>query len=262
MNVVKLYAGLGNQMFQYAFGKLLESYNSEVIFEAGWYKFPRDPARPFGLNKFQTILPIFDFISGNVSIKEEDIAHYHYVPKYLKEKDVNFKGYWQNINYVLPVLEDLKQEFKVNLIYRTEQYYAIKAKILLDKNSVGLHVRRGDFITKEHHHHVLPLEYYRKALSYLSDKKGQLFVFSDDIKWCQTQFPDAVIVDMEDYLCLDLLRTCKHKIIANSTFSWWAAILGETENGITIAPSRWVLFDKQEEIIQTNKLIPSNWVRL
>lgn len=263
MNVIKLYGGLGNQMFQYAFGKLMEvQYDRIVRYDISWFSKPQqDVIRLFQLNKFRTKL--LSFPEGGMlpktKISEGDQDYYMYNPQVLGLDNTYFFGYWQNRGYVEPILSILKEEFKVlNNLY-TDTYIELKEQII-STESIGIHIRRGDYLTKGHH--LLPISYYKEALSLIALELGtyQLFVFSDDIPWCKEQFPEAIFVNEVDYLSFDLLRLCKHKIVANSTFSWWASMIAKS--GIIIAPIQWRLSDDQEERIKQQQLIPNTWIRI
>jgi len=86
---------------------------------------------------------------------------------------------------------------------------------------------------------MLPMDYYRKALK--KTPKGNLYIFSDDIPWCKVNFREyenVTFVNLEDHLSFELLRLCPYKIIANSTFSWWAAYLG-IPNQVVYRPDNW-----------------------
>ena len=261
MNVVKIYGGLGNQMFQYAFGKAIEKNGLPVTYEISWYNKPQEVIRPFHLNRFRLTLKIGTFSSDRPTIHEKEF--YRFVPNHLQRHDANFFGYWQNRKYLESVLPELKDEFRVNPGLYTEEYLNWKGKILSSDNSVSLHIRRGDYLTKGHH--LLPLSYYTDCLKYLMERFDNLsiFIFSDDIAWCKENIKNVEgYIDLEDYLCLDLMRMCTHKITANSTFSWWAGILGEKENSITFAPIRWRLNDEEESVVSEEKFVPDNWIRL
>jgi len=262
MNVVKIYAGLGNQMFQYAFGKSMEANGIKVCYDLSWFAKPADPPRPFALNKFRTDISVGGFMNKK-TIHESDSEGYTFNPEYLTMEDVNFFGYWQHQGYVQNVLPLLREHFKVRPKLYTERYLELKEQIVCSE-SIALHVRRGDYLTKGHH--LLPIEYYAKALDMLVEKKveGKVYVFSDDVTWCKENFIGShfVFVNEVDYLSFDLMRLCPHKIVANSTFSWWAAMVGDIYNGMTMAPLRWRLRDDQEEKIKEQGFIPEHWIRI
>ena len=110
---------------------------------------------------------------------------------------------------------------------------------------VGIHIRRQDYLTNPNHHFV-GLDYYKKALSkFPSDI--QVLVFSDDSKWCHEQSlfnDDRFMISENDsgYVDMCLMTMCTDFIIGNSSFSWWAAWLGN--KGKVIAPKNWFPDDK------------------
>ncbi len=110
---------------------------------------------------------------------------------------------------------------------------------------VGIHIRRQDYLTNPNHHFV-GLDYYKKALSkFPSDI--QVLVFSDDSKWCHEQDlfnDDRFMISENDsgYVDMCLMTMCTDFIIGNSSFSWWAAWLGNRGN--VIAPKNWFPDDK------------------
>ena len=109
----------------------------------------------------------------------------------------------------------------------------------------------------------LPMKYYFSAIKEL---KGDLFIFSDDIPWCKNTFikqyfPNRTItfVDMEDYLCFELMRFCKHNIISNSTYSWWAALLNTYIDKKVIRPKHYL--NDSEQLSDTYRY-PKEWIKM
>ena len=106
---------------------------------------------------------------------------------------------------------------------------------------IALHIRRGDFIWNNKNHPPLSLDYYKSALE-LFDSDREVIIFSDDTEWCKEQelFEDdrfAVAEGGDQFYDLCLMSMCDDFIIANSTFSWWGAWLGN--RGKVIAPKNW-----------------------
>jgi len=104
-----------------------------------------------------------------------------------------------------------------------------------EHNACGIHVRRNDYL--QHDFIIkLTMDYYTDAINRIGASK--YIVCSDDVEWCkqnfvgpQFEFPNGT--QMEDFATL---MGCEHLINANSTFSWWAALLMKHEKGTVIAP--------------------------
>ena len=136
--------------------------------------------------------------------------------------------------------------------------------------SVGVHIRRGDYVANpiaNQFHGVCSLEYYLAAIAKLKEEIGapRFFVFSDDIGWARQnlRLPDpTTFVDhngeAHDYEDLRLMSLCKHHIIANSSFSWWGAWLSNNPDKIVIAPERWF----RDPSMDPRDLVPEGWHRL
>jgi len=138
-----------------------------------------------------------------------------------------------------------------------------------EKNSVSLHIRRGDYLTMQKAIDtigVCPLDYYDKAIREITRKikNPTFFIFSDDINWVKenlkTNSPTIFVSGgkLKDYEELILMSKCKHNIIANSSFSWWGAWLNNNPNKIVIAPKKWF----KDTSKNTRDLIPESWLKL
>ncbi len=144
-----------------------------------------------------------------------------------------------------------------------------KSEIILNSDSVSLHIRRGDYAKDKKtnaYHGLLSLQYYHNAISKMSNivNKPQFFIFSDDIKWVKENFkiafPAIFILNSNDkaYEDLFLMTLCKNHIIANSSFSWWGAWLCTNPSKIVYAPKQWLAVNNH----QTSDLIPKDWHRI
>lgn len=154
------------------------------------------------------------------------------------------RGYWQSEKY----FKDYRDEI-VSMLTPT---YPMTASFLKQKeqiestNSVAVHVRRGDYVALGI---CLSDVYYREALLRICQKVNDpvFYVFSDDMEYAKQLFAEFVsdqVVSIcyeghnstiEDFL---LMKSCKHNIIANSSYSWWAAWANVHENKIVVAPKR------------------------
>jgi len=101
-----------------------------------------------------------------------------------------------------------------------------------------LHIRRGDYLKYPTIHPVLEFEYYKKALSHIKDYSC-LYIFTDSELPGNFVFDNAKIIKCEnDYEDFFIMANCDYNVIANSTFSWWAAYLNK-KNKKTVAPQKW-----------------------
>lgn len=266
MNVVKMRGGIGNQMFQYAFGKMLLKNNKSVAYDISWYNPRRTEQsqypRPFRIPLFKlSEFDIHEFDPANPIIYEKRVGFNPKVFNMLNEN--NFDGYWQYYSYYESILSDLYEEFQLRTDYYTEEFMKMAERIW-NCESVAVHVRRGDYLhQRKGGYGNLPMKYYFNAIQAV---KGDLFFFSDDIPWCKDTFLNAyfpnrqiTFVDLEDYLCFELMRFCKHQIIPNSTFSWWAALLNDCQGKIVIRPKHFLGRTEKES---DEYHYPKHWIKI
>jgi hypothetical protein len=271
MNIVKIIGGLGNQMFQYAFGRAMEE---PAAYDNTWYLTDHEHPRTYTLDKFNTQITLYPFIRGqhltNERVHKNDIG-FDLNLNVLKQKDTNYYGYWQHMAYYKDILPRLRKELTVKKEFYTIAFLELKRKIV-NCESVAIHVRRTDYLYQKGFWN-LDMDYYDKAWL-LCNKGEHLFIFSDDIPWCKTYFKEDYFINpitfvnlKEDYLEFELLKLCKHKIIANSTFSYWAAILSNHPDQIIIAPSGWITGARELDQKERMKLVdstyyPAEWIKI
>lgn len=245
--IIGISGGLGNQMFKYAFGISAEKSALEPVFFHKRYgpEFDMRHGRKFELDAFR--------VTGKFIDSPEE------VPKIYRSY---FDDGWQSEKYFDKDL--VKSEF----VLKNE--LSDKAKKLLVHTWAGpttfIHVRRGDFLWEsESFQGVLPLSYYKNAMAYIRQRNDgmRFFVFSDDPEWCRGTFLGEEVIGTgnaaEDMLLMSL---CSCAIIANSTFSWWAAWLGDQRvrgpKRTVIAPRKWYA----DPNMSAADLVPERWVRL
>lgn len=154
------------------------------------------------------------------------------------------------------------------------------AKSYLDQincsESVSIHIRRGDFLDLQHFFRIIPIEYYKIAVKEIFNKinNPKFFIFSNDLEWAKNNInfiENPVFVDFsscENYNILadieefELMKHCNHNIIANSSFSWWAAYLNVNCNKIVIAPHKWFNDKFYQTSFEKFPLCPSDWLLL
>lgn len=164
------------------------------------------------------------------------------------------EGYWQTADIIRPVKDKLKSD----VIHAIELPLGFNNRNILSKiletQSVAVHIRCGDYINtktnKRLYGEICTEKYYQSAIDYIANNlpnKPTFFVFSDDIERAKhiidrEQIYKFIYVEGNTgdnaFIDILLMRECRNHIIANSSFSWWAAVLS-TNNGITIMPKKW-----------------------
>lgn len=238
MNVIKVMGGLGNQLFQYAFGKAMMLNGIDVAFDTSFYIHEMKWPRKLILDKFNLEFKESPFLKQSI-IKD----HKHgFDINLLTYQNHNFDGYWQFKGYYENIINHLSKDFLLSDKFYTDRVKDLHTIISFSNNSVALHVRRGDYLVQTWG--ILPISYYFEAIQEMP-QDANIFIFSDDIPWCkenlkQMYFKQKLyfVEGLEDYQDFELMRLCGHIIMANSTFSWWAAFLNE--NGKVIAPKQWL----------------------
>jgi hypothetical protein len=175
-------------------------------------------------------------------------------------------GHWQNPNYFNNIKNILIEDFTLKKGLNND----IKsvAKTMKEVESVSVHIRRGDYINNPNNlklFSILSKEYYLKAYQVMKQKNANpyFYVFSDDIPWCKKNlvFDSPTFYSNADYGAYSdffLMSQCRHNIMANSTFSWWAAYLNQNREKIVIAPNKWF----NDNRINTSDLAPDGWIKL
>lgn len=233
MNTIKLCGGLGNQFFQYAFGKA-QIYNGiDVRFDSVWYrtKSAINPPRFYVLDKFNTYVKLAEGRQGLI-YREGDFDL-----SLLCLDGFYFSGYWQYPEYSKRIISLLRDELRLKQEYYTPEFIALKEKIASDGETVAVHVRRGDYL-RVTGFPVMSMEYYQRALERVS---GKVYVFSDDIEWCQENFKDATFVHLNECLDFELMRLCTHQVISRSSYGWWAAHLNDNPKKVVVAPKQQLM---------------------
>lgn len=193
---------------------------------------------------------------------------YVFEKKFLTKPNVYYyEGYFQNEKYFKHCRKELLGHFSLR---STETLDAKNSQILEQikgTNSVSIHIRRGDYVTLESaskFHGTCSLEYYEKAIEYIAKrvKNPHFYLFSDDIDWVQANLKINHLYTVVDFnqekshFDLELMKNCKHNIVANSSFSWWGAWLNENPDKIVITPKNWIAANQKCDIV------PNGWVKL
>lgn len=283
MLVIRIWEGIGNQMFQYAYARKRMADGIEVFLDlnkAYIEAFPtlrNNALRDNSLQKFNITVPAIDV---------EKFGKYFYLKKQTKlEKKVCFlaekgwwpysfveeekeffskkvacikrnaylKGWFQDQRYFEGIRKDLLHEFTPKKKIKISSDIL---KMIRSENSIAIHVRRGDYVKLGR---TLPTVYYLRAKEMLEKKiiNPIFFIFSDDYRWVKEniQWGESAkvfyideICELEDYEQLLLMSKCRAQIISNSTFSWWAAWLNTFNEKLVVIPKKFVKLNPGLEI--------------
>lgn len=278
-------------MFQYAAGLYYaEKYQAElqIAIDPPHQAFSHGLPRPFQLLRFAITVPARPvgplerlMQSWNPKLKPvasllqkllntdliEEPEPYRFCPDLPVRVTANktyIRGYWQAARYAETVATRLRSD----LVLRdapSGRNQEVLQEIKNSANPVSIHVRRGDYLLAEQGSLALPLSYYHAAVRELLERTTEpsFFVFSDDIEFARQNLPGnirRVFIDhnssLTAYEDLRLMSACSHNIIANSSFSWWAAWLNQSPGKTVIAPKYW---SSRPDSYHPD-LFPVNWV--
>lgn len=239
MIVSYLNGGLGNQLFQWAIAENIANiHNTDVYFDVSYYS--NQTKRKFELYKFKNIpiniIQTKDIDTSAVNVINE--SHSSINEMYYKNPTYLY-GYWQNEIFFKKSEGLIRSKLKIE---NNLDLYIKNKYLILNENTVSMHVRRTDYLSLSDYHYNQSLNYYNDAYDILNDKSINIIVFSDDINWCKEniKFNNIHYVEGEDNIVdFYIMSKCKNNIIANSTFSWWGAWLNDNDNKKVICPKNW-----------------------
>jgi hypothetical protein len=291
MICVQLKGGLGNQLFQYAAGRALSiRHDTSLLLDTSIYQ-----TMQRGVTQRTLQLSHFKHVGKFIERRNRPLKVYRYLPlvsKWLTNWDVRVEGdnsdivtfskfpdhtylvgYWQSYHYFHSIsailycdITPVRPLSSLSKVLENE----IQAR---KKSSIALHVRRGDYVSlasAASFHGALSITYYERAISYVREQveSPHFYVFSDDIEWCEEnlnlKYHEVTFVAHNNFASawqdLILMSSCRHIIIANSSFSWWSAWLGDQKvkgsQRIVIAPTKWFV---NREIMKPEERFPSHW---
>ncbi|UWR99949.1 alpha-1,2-fucosyltransferase [Phaeobacter inhibens] len=283
MIITRLHGRLGNQMFQYAAGRALadrlgvslalDSRGAKLRGEGVLTRvFDLDLATPDIWPPLRQRAPLGyalwrglgQHLGTGPKLRREVGLGYN--PDFVDWSDNSYlHGYWQSERYFAQSAERIRRDFTFPE-YSNQQNAEMAARIG-ETNAISLHVRRGDYLTLAAHV-LCDQAYYEAALAQVLDGlEGQptVYVFSDDPQWAKENLPlpcDKVVVDFNgadtDYEDMRLMSLCKHNIIGNSSFSWWAAWLNQTPDRRVAGPAKWFGDPK----LNNPDILPPGWLRI
>lgn len=278
--VSHIIGGLGNQMFQYATGLAAAQQNNAALridcHDFSWYR------RSFVLDSFRITAPYaawWDHIQmlfrKRLRLRRSfrhDPGIYRYDPTLLdmgSQHKIFLVGHWQNEKYFSGIRRRILEEFILKPEFSAMS--SLLGRAISDSESVAVHIRRGDNVGKPDSKNPAKIApqpgmvseaYVATAMSHIREHHpdARFFIFSDEISWVKEHFslpfPSEFITSSTDVQQFELMSRCKHQIIANSTYSWWAAWLNDNPAKIVCAPKRW---DVRNPDYDTSGLLPAVW---
>jgi len=292
MITIRLKGGMGNQMFQYAFARQLahtaatnfqldltdlldrskgdfvyRDYDLPVFRVKEHFSLPTKLVRLAHKPRSSRLSGLVKrrVRAGKTHVKE---PHFHFAPGLLQSPTgpTLYEGWFQSPKYFAAVEPGLREDFQFSRPLLPTSA-ALHEQIRGMENAVCLNVRRTDFL-KVDTLNTTNRDYFLRAADYVAERVTDpyFFVFSDDVAWCrdQLQLPyksEVVGHEHKGYKFgnyLRLMATCRHFIIPNSSYAWWAVWLSGREEAVVVAPQRW--FNGTE--YDTSDLVPQHWVRL
>ncbi|MGN0002419.1 MAG: alpha-1,2-fucosyltransferase [Sphingobacterium composti] len=281
MKIVKIHAGLGNQMFQYALVQALQKFGHKVKIDFSEFEV-------YNIHNGYELGRAFNIHMTHITKMEQKLfygrrqrigyrllrfllntnnAFYIEKPEFsfsedtLKnQKHAYLSGYWQHHSYV-DLVED---ELRTNFIFSPttgQRNQELEAILQNTPNTVSIHVRRGDYLQHPTLNGICDKAFYERAIAHINSHiEGPIYVFfSNDIPWCKENFnfPNAIFVDWNtgenSFRDMQMMSLCHHHIISNSSFSWWAAWLNTKSDKMVIAPTSWI---KDEQADPKALLLP------
>jgi hypothetical protein len=251
---VQLMGGLGNQLFQYAAGLAIQKQTGGKL-----YLYPALANKHSGID--YRILLYTGGIPQNTTLltahtysQRDAFEHWSPTsPSLILCKSMTLKGYFQYLPAIASVLPKIRESVLKGIPSFPE--YAEYS---------FLHIRRGDYLNHPTLHWTQGESYYIPAMKMIDSRKW--IVLSDDIPWCRQQpwlvssqsgpanaEKSFIFIDEPNELrALGIMASCsKGAIIANSTFSWWGAILSDCQK--VVYPSKWFASSKPT-------LFPLSWI--
>lgn len=280
--IVRYMGGIGNQMFHYAFGRgVAEQRQEPLMFTRDFFKLGTADGllRSFTYCMDAWNIPQFrEALEVHPPIVGEDRFGYFKPEVYTAPTGSSYVGPWQSEKYFLNMENKIREEFVLRNPPCDESFRVAEEITRAGKSSMFLHVRRGDYLygSNPEFHGSPSFNYYRHALAQARGSFSDLkvFIFSDDPLWCHQNFPiECTVVQHNPPSSEDgktqgrehediwLMSLCHNAAIANSSFSWWGAWLGDIKKDrLVFAPKRWLGVGNPQE--PGPDLIPTRWTKL
>jgi hypothetical protein len=292
---VQILGGLGNQLFEYAAGRSLANrlgarlildctprmansrkfaldrfsiqaaviHNGPATIRSRYFRREGNLGR-WVTNTFHDVFPCTVQIDGHCFKVMYEKELFTYDRRFdILAGSIYLTGWWQSYRYFEKIANVVRSELRMKEAPPRANGGWLER--IRQTKSVCLHVRRGDYLDSRNYFGLCTPTYYARAVKIMRERieSPTFFVFSDDLTWCRDQLSmaDLQFVDAngpDDAAAeLQLMATCRHHILANSSLSWWAAWLGDHPEQVVIAPDPWFAGGPP-----ARDLLPNQWIRL
>jgi hypothetical protein len=280
-----LKGGLGNQLFQIAMVLAYSIRHKNPFYFVYSESLKVGKERPTYWDTLLSSIKAFtkeNYVNPNALYVREEAFTYKQ-PLYIdlqdnKKMDIIFDGYYQSYKYFQDEFKLLKKYFKLD-----EKMDGMRGRFKNDyslENSIAIHFRLDDYKLNPGYHPIMPYEYYYNAINNIIEKTGKdswdILVFGQQVDYsditvivdrlklvetfrnCKFTWANDIIPDYQQMLLMGL---CKHNVIANSSFSWWGAYIGNSydQEKIVCYPSKW--FGPLANNC-VDDLFPPNWTKI
>lgn len=254
----KLVGGLGNQLFQWACARNLQKLYGHKLQYDDHIEYSNRKRDIYRFMKLKLDNPDYVKDAGDYSQFVRVVDSFSYD----NFKSIDFSnlsviyyldGYWQGEKYFKESEDEIRSELQPSKEFFDEYQ--------IPDNSLSLHVRRTDYLNLQDYHPVQTLSYYESAIDILNHT-GNIYVFSDDIEWCKQNFKFKnmhFIHNQDPILDLWMMSACEKNVIANSTFSWWAAWINGHSNKQVVCPKNWF---GPKAPYSDKDILDNNWIKL
>jgi len=220
-------------------------------------------------DKLIFIISPIKFILNSLGVKIiKENFNYSFNQEYLKPKSgINYYfGGWHSEKYFISESTKIKNNFLFNSKMFDEAISIILSDIKL-KNSVSIHIRRGDFLNKNNINlfgNICDLNYFNNTIKEIESNvdNPHYYIFSNDMQWVKQNLFLKNVTYIEgnnkyrSWMDMLLMSKCKHNIISNSSFSWWGAWLNQNPNKIVICPNKFSTKDINTDVY------PDSWLKI
>lgn len=282
--IVKVDGGFGSTIAQYALGRLFKKFGYNVKYDISWFDYSGMDCDNKFSRKFE-LLNVFPNLDFKIASKNEinffkkyfyfqNKNTYIYNETFFEKKNIYADGYYAHWKYFYPVREELMNDFDFSSLTLNQKNQEYFNSINSEENAIGIHVRRGDYVNIGVC--ILTPNYYISAIKHIIEnlKPGQphFYFFSDDMNWVKENIASKLddnisysFVESNDndsgYIDFYLLSKCKHQVLSNSSFSFWAAFLSQNKGKIVIIPDAWTVKDNHTKDSEVAHIVPG-WTTL